>query len=92
MGNHLMFFKWESEEAFEAWHKNVKSGLGIPYANKNAATGEIDENASWTTSYTTLKADDNGVKFAKVEDKIAQQFSEGLGEPHEPYYDPEEII
>jgi len=85
-----MYYTWESDEAFEAWHSVVKEALGIPYANKNSATGEIDENASWTTAYTALKTDHNGVKFAKVEEEIAQQFSEGLGEPFEPYY--EEII
>jgi len=87
-----MNYKWESDEAFEAWHSVVKEALGIPYPNKNSKTGEIDENATWTTAYTALRTDDNGVKFAKVEEEIAQQFSEGLGEPHEPYFEPEEII
>lgn len=82
-----MNYKWESDEAFEAWHSVVKEALGIPYANKNSATGEIDENATWTTAYTNLNTDDNGVKFARVEDSVAEQFPEGLGEPHEPFYD-----
>jgi len=86
-----MNYKWESDEAFKAWHSIVKEALGIPYANKNSATGEIDENATWTTAYTALRTDDNGVKFAKVEEEIATQFSEGLGEPYEPYYDMEII-
>jgi len=87
-----MYYKFESGEAFEAWHSVVKEALGIPYPNKNSATGEIDENATWTTAYTALRTDDNGIEFAKVEADIAEQFSEGLGEPHEPYYNIEEII
>jgi len=85
-----MNYKWETEKAFDNWHSVVKEALGIPYANKNSATGEIDESATWTTAYTALRSDDNGVKFAKVEEEISTQFSEGLGEPFEPYY--EEII
>jgi len=87
-----MFYAWQTEADFEAWHSVVKEALGIPYANKNSATGEIDENATWTTAYTSLSEDENGVKFARVEDEIAQQFSEGLGTPHEPYFEPKEII
>lgn len=87
-----MYYKWETEKAFEAWHLVVKEALGMPYPNKNSKTGEIDENATWTTSYTSLRTDDNKAKFAKVEEKIAQQFLEGLGEPYEPYYNMEEII
>lgn len=87
-----MMYKWQTVEAFDAWHETVKEALGIPYPNVNSKTGEIDENATWTTAYTNLREDDNGVKFAKVEEEIAAQYSEGLGEPHEPYYNMEDFI
>lgn len=87
-----MNYAFISLEAFEAWHQKVKEGLGIPYPNRNSKTGKPDENATWTTEYTKLYKDDNGISFAKVEDKIAEKFSEGLGEPFEPHFEPKEII
>ena len=84
-----MFYSWESQEAFDAWHSVVKQALGIPRANKNAKTGEIDLDAAWTTSYTELKTDDNGVLFAKVGDQVANNVPDGLGTPYEPYFNVE---
>jgi len=81
-----MQYSWESQEAFDAWHLPVMQYLRMPYPNRNSKTGEVDENASWTTAYTELKTDDNGVLFAKVEDNIAKQFADGLGTPHTPYF------
>lgn len=81
-----MNYRWETAEAFEAWHSVVKQSLGIPFPNKNSATGKVDENATWTTSYTVLVQDDNGVKCAKVEQEIAEQFSVGLGDPYDPVF------
>lgn len=83
-----MHYKWESEEAFEAWHSVVKKALGIPHPNRNNKTGDVDINAAWTTEYTRLQTDDNGVLFAKVEDQIAAHLTEGLGTPYEPYFEP----
>jgi len=87
-----MHYTWESQEGFDAWHSVVKEALGIPYPNRNSKTGEVDENATWTTAYTELRTDDNGVQYAKVEDNIAEEFAEGLGTPHTPYFNIEEII
>ena len=86
-----MYYSWETIEAFEAWHGPVMTALGIPFANRNAKTGEIDEDATWTTAYTELRVDDNSVKYAKVEDEIAERFPEGLGTPHTPYFEIEEF-
>lgn len=78
-----MFYRWISVDAFNAWHVAAKTALGIPYPGRNAATGEIDEFAQWTTAYTepTVVAD-NDVR-AYVEDKVAILVPEGLGVPSE---------
>ena len=73
------YYKWESVADFENWHTAVKSALGIPYANKNAATGEIDEDSTWTTAYTNLRTDLDGALFAEVEESVANNFVDGLG-------------
>ena len=82
-----MYYSWATVKSFNSWHKQVKTSLGIPYANRNSKTGEIDEDATWTTAYTELSEDDNSVKYAKVEHEIAETFSEGLGTPHTPYFE-----
>lgn len=79
-----MYYSWETEEAFEAWHSTAKAALGIPRASRNFKTGDVDISAAWTVEYTQLKTDDNGVLFAKVEDEVAANLSEGLGTPHDP--------
>jgi hypothetical protein len=77
-----MHYSWESEEAFDLWHNEVMSSLGIPHPNKNSETGELDQDATWTTAYTNLNISEDNVLYAKVEDEIAQQFSENLGTPY----------
>lgn len=79
-----MFYTWPSLTAFESWHDAAKLALGIPYPGRNAATGEIDENAQWTTAYTepTIVADDE--VRAYVEDTVALLVPDGLGVPSEP--------
>ena len=79
-----MYYTWESQEAFDAWHSSAKAALGIPRANRNSKTGDVDTSAAWTVEYTQLQTDDNGVLFAKVEDEVANNLPEGLGTPHEP--------
>jgi len=74
-----MHYRWNSHTDFTAWHDIVCSALGIPYPNRNAASGEIDYQAQWTTAYTEViqvAADD---WRAFVEDDIAGQFPVGLG-------------
>lgn len=84
MGGFLMFYSWLSLDLFNAWHDATKRALGIPYPGRNAATGEIDNEAQWTTAYTepTIVAYDD--VRAYVGDKVARQVPEGLGQPCEP--------
>lgn len=79
-----MFYSWLSPDLFNAWHDSAKQALGIPHAGRNAATGEIDENAQWTTEYTnaSVVADDD--VRAYVEDTVASMVPDGLGTPSEP--------
>ena len=79
-----MHYSWDTEEAFATWHSSAKAALGIPHANRNSKTGDVDASAAWTSEYTQLQTDDNGVLFAKVEDEVANNLSEGLGAPYEP--------
>ena len=82
-----MYYSWLTTKAFNSWHKLVKTSLGIPFYNRNLKTGEIDQDAALTTAYTELRVDDNSVKYAKVEDEIAERFPEGLGTPYTPYHE-----
>ena len=79
-----MHYRWNSHDDFVAWHDLVCAALGIPHPNRNAATGEIDYDAQWTTAYTTVTevAADDWRAF--VEDDIAAQVPDGLGVPSEP--------
>jgi hypothetical protein len=79
-----MFYSWLSLDDFNAWHADACTALGIPHPNHNAATGEIDESAQWTTAYTqpTVVAEDD--VRAYVEDKVAELVPDGLGQPSEP--------
>lgn len=79
-----MFYSWLTLDLFNAWHDSAKLALGIPHPNYNAATGEIDENAQWTTAYTdaTVVADDD--VRAYVENSVASLVPVGLGVPSEP--------
>lgn len=56
-----MWYGWTSRSAFDAWHDAVCAALGIPHPGLNAATGEIDEDAQWTTAYVepTVLADND---------------------------------
>jgi len=80
----LMFYLWTSRAAFDAWHDGVCAALSIPHPNRNAATGEIDYDAQWTTSYTDVAevAADDWRAF--VEDEIAAAHPDGLGVPCDP--------
>lgn len=79
-----MFYSWPSLDSFNAWHDSAKSALGIPYAGRNAATGEIDESAQWTTAYTEPTVVAEGDVRAYVEDHVASLIPDGLGTPPEP--------
>ena len=79
----LMYYRWTSLAAFTNWHNSICAELGIPHPNRNAATGEIDPDAQWTTAYTEpIIVSDDDVR-AVVEDHVAGLVA-GLGEPSEP--------
>ncbi len=84
-----MFYLWTSHTDFDAWHTTVCEALGIPHPNRNAATGELDVDAQWTTAYTEVTEVAGDDWRAYVEDEIAAQFPDGLGTPSDPPpYDP----
>jgi len=78
-----MHYSWESQEAFDLWHEGVMQALGIPHANKNLSSGRVDKKAQWTLSYTILNVTKDNILYAKVEDEIAQQFPDNLGEQYD---------
>jgi hypothetical protein len=80
----VMWHQWSDLEAFTAWHTAACAALNIPHAGRNAATGELDETAQWTTAYTNptvVAADD---VRAVAEPDVAAQVPEGLGVPCDP--------
>lgn len=79
-----MFYLWTSHTDFDAWHTTVCEALGIPHPNRNAATGELDVDAQWTTAYTEVTEVAGDDWRAYVEDDIAAQFPDGLGTPSDP--------
>lgn len=81
-----MHYSWDTEEEFNAWHNSVKASLGIPHPNKNFLTGEVDNTATWTTQYTELRTDDNGIMYARVEESVATEHPENLGVIYKPFY------
>ena len=79
-----MFYSWPSLDLFNAWHADACTALGIPHPNHNAATGEIDEDAQWTTAYTEAVVVTEDDVRAYVEDTVAELVPDGLGVPSEP--------
>ena len=80
----LMWYGWSDLTAFDAWHTAACAELGIPHAGNNAATGELDIDAQWTTAYTeavVVAVDD---VRAVVEPQVAELVPTGLGEPSDP--------
>jgi hypothetical protein len=79
-----MWYRWTNQAAFDVWHTAACDVLGIPHAGFNAATGDLDETAQWTTAYTepvVVAADD---VRAVVEPDVAAQVPAGLGVPCDP--------
>jgi hypothetical protein len=84
-----MFYAWLSLDAFNAWHASAMQALNIPHPGRNAATGEIDETAQWTTAYTEpIVVAEDDVR-AYVEQSVAELVPDGLGSPSEPPPAPE---
>lgn len=73
------WYTWASLIDFNTWHDKVCTALGIPHPGRNAATGEIDPEAQWTTAYTeaVVVADDD--VRAIVEQHVAETVPNGLG-------------
>jgi hypothetical protein len=79
-----MWHQWPTVAAFDAWHADACAALGIPHPGRNAATGDIDEQAQWTTAYTdpvVVAVDD---VRAVVEADVAELVPDGLGVPCDP--------
>jgi hypothetical protein len=79
-----MWRSWPDLQAFNAWHDAACALLDIPHPGRNAATGEIDEDAQWTTAYTEpVVVSDDDVR-AVVEPDVAALVADGLGVPCDP--------
>ena len=84
-----MWYRWTDLTTFDAWHTGACAALGIPHAGNNAATGELDPDAQWTTAYTepvVVAADD---VRAVVDPQVAELVPTGLGVPCDPPPAPE---
>lgn len=82
--------KWSSEAAFDPWHADAMSTLGIPHPGRNQATGEVDESAAWTTAYTEVVQVATNDWRAPVGDDVAELVPDGLGTPCNPPPSPDE--
>ncbi len=78
------WYAWPSVESFNAWHALAMADQHIPHPGRNAATGEIDESAQWTTAYTepTIVAVDD--VRARVQPEVAAAVPDGMGTPCDP--------
>jgi hypothetical protein len=79
-----MWYRWTDLTSFTVWHTAACAALGIPHAGNNAATGDLDVDAQWTTAYTepvVVAADD---VRAVVEPQVAELVPTGLGAPSDP--------
>jgi hypothetical protein len=83
------WYTWPSEDEFDAWHADACTALGIPHPGVNQATGEIDEDAQWTTAYTSVVEVAAADWRAYVEASVAELVPDGLGAPSEPPPAPE---
>ena len=78
-----MWHQWPDLASFDVWHDAACEALGIPHAGFNAATGDLDPDAQWTTAYTTPVTTEAGV-LAVVEPQVAELVPTGLGVPCDP--------
>jgi len=69
----MNWYEWETQADFDSWHSDLCDRLGYPIVSANQATGEPDETAAMTISYTTSR-EVEGKIIADVED----EHSEGL--------------
>jgi hypothetical protein len=74
------WYKFKSQDLFDVWHEIVKADLGIPYPNKNLETGEIDEDAQWTTSFIEPYIVSETDLRIYLTDEYSSTYSQELGE------------
>jgi hypothetical protein len=87
-----MWHQWSDLASFTVWHTAACDALGIPHPGNNAATGELDPDAQWTTAYTEpVIISDDDVR-AVVEPDVAELVPEGLGILCDPPPAPEESL
>ena len=77
------WYTWPSLAAFDAWHELAMADQGIPHPGRNAATGEVDPDAQWTTAYTEPTVVSDTDVRARVEWFIAEKLVDGMGVPCE---------
>lgn len=77
----MPWYKFDSEEAFAAWHEEVKQRLGYPLPSINSEGEIIGE--PYTTNYTAVIKISNSDWRAFVEKEHAQ----GLTESEEPVFE-----
>lgn len=79
-----MWYSWQSQQAFDVWHKTVCDGLGLPRPGYNEGTGELTPKAQWTLRYTEAIEVNPTDWRAYVQPEIATDYPNGLGAPTEP--------
>ena len=67
----MKWYEWETQKDFDAWHSALCTELNYPIVSVNQATGEPDESAAMTTSYTTSR-EIEGKIIADVEEEYAE--------------------
>lgn len=84
-----MWHQWTSLTDFDAWHDAACAALEIPHPGRNAATGEVDIDAQWTTAYTSVAEVGPGDWRGVVEPDVAALVPDGLGVPCDPPPEPD---
>jgi len=69
-----MWYEFNSQAEFDAWHDAICEILGYPLTPINQATGEPDETAEKTTAYTTA-LEIEGKYIAFIEEDYAKGLS-----------------
>jgi hypothetical protein len=69
----MNWYEWQTQADFDSWHSDLCDRLGYPRVSANQATGELDESAAMTISYTTSQ-EVEGKIIADVQD----EYLEGL--------------
>jgi hypothetical protein len=69
-----MWYEFNSQSEFDAWHNGICEVLGYPLTPINQSTGEPDETAEKTTGYTTAIEVD-GKFIALIEDEFAEKLT-----------------